>query len=76
MKTIPESLKRSVKIPQVIAHFKKSGIELSKSDAEKYLDLLYFFADKVVHQNLLPGNGTYFSKPQNIEPQFKANKIK
>jgi hypothetical protein len=54
MKTIPEDLKRSISISQVITHFKKSGIELSKSDAEKYLDLLYFLAKQVVKQNFIP----------------------
>jgi uncharacterized protein YecE (DUF72 family) len=54
MKTTPEGLRRSIKAFQVITHFKKNGIELSKSDAEKYLALLYFLAGKVVQQNLLP----------------------
>ena len=42
MKTISDDLKRSISTSQVITHFKKSGVELSKSDAERYLNLLYF----------------------------------
>jgi len=69
-------MKRSINSSQVIKYFKKSGINLSVVEAEKYLDLLYFLADKVVQQNLLPGNGNYFSRLKNIEPHFKAKKSK
>ncbi|MDB5089288.1 MAG: hypothetical protein JWR09_3282 [Mucilaginibacter sp.] len=34
MKTIHEDLKRSISTSQVITHFKKRGVELSKVDAE------------------------------------------
>ena len=45
--------KRSLKPNQIIKKFKNKGIELSDSEAEEYLDFLYFLAKLVVKQNFL-----------------------
>jgi hypothetical protein len=42
--------KRSINADVMIDRFKKHRIKLSKSDAEKYIDLLYFLAGQVVEQ--------------------------
>jgi len=47
-----DEIKRSLTTKQVINHFKKLGTELSKEEAERYLNLLYFLAKQVVDQNL------------------------
>jgi hypothetical protein len=39
---------RLISPKQVIGHFKQHNIELSNAEAEKYLGLLYFSADKIV----------------------------
>jgi len=58
--------KRSINSKQVIERFNKEGIELSESDAEEYLDLLYFLAEQVVKQNFLPGNGSHKSESDTL----------
>jgi len=61
----------------VITNFKKSGVELSKSDAEKYLDLLYFLAKQVVKQNFIPSKNETSGESEKIEPYFRLkNKSK
>lgn len=45
--------KRSLTPEIVIEEFRKNGINMSIKEAEEYLDLLYFFANLIVEQNLL-----------------------
>ena len=46
--------KRSINADEVIDRFKKHRIKLSKSDAEKYIDLLYFLANKLLSKTSFP----------------------
>lgn len=43
--------KRSLTPEKVIDDLDKRGINISKKDAEKYLDLLYFLSKLIVNQN-------------------------
>jgi hypothetical protein len=74
MKTIHEDLKRSISTSHVIAHFKKRGVELSKSDAEKYLNLLYFLAKHVVKQNFISSKNESSDGSEKLEPYFRLKK--
>jgi hypothetical protein len=75
MKTIHEDLKRSISTSQVITHFKKRGVELSKSDAEKYLNLLYFLAkQQVVKQNFISSKNEISDESEKLEPYFGLKK--
>ncbi|WP_439694608.1 hypothetical protein ACFGVS_15235 [Mucilaginibacter sp. AW1-7] len=64
MKTIHEDLKQSISTSQIITHFKKRGVELSKSDAERYLNLLYFLAKQVVNKTLFPPKTRHRTNPK------------
>lgn len=75
MKTIHEDLKRSTST-QVITYFKKRGFELSKSDAEKYLNLLYFLAKQVVKQNFISSKNETSDESKKLEPYFRLKKAK
>lgn len=46
-------IKRSLTPQMVIDDFRKKGVILSIKDAEKYLDMLYFFAKLIVNQNFI-----------------------
>jgi hypothetical protein len=74
MKTIHEELKRSISTSQVITLFKKRGVELSKSDAEKYLNLLYFLAKQVVKQNFISTQNETSDESEKLEPYFRPKK--
>ncbi|GAA3963063.1 hypothetical protein [Mucilaginibacter dorajii] len=71
MKTIHEDLKRSISTSQIITHFKKRGVELSKSDAERYLNLLYFLAKQVVKQNFISSQNGTSGESEKLEPYIK-----
>lgn len=71
MKTIHEDLKRSISTSQIITHFKKRGVELSKSDAERYLNLLYFLAKQVVKQNFISSQNETSGESEKLEPYIK-----
>lgn len=43
--------KRSLTPQMVIDDLDKRGIKISKKDAQKYLDLLYFLSKLIVNQN-------------------------
>ncbi|QEM06691.1 hypothetical protein DIU31_025460 [Mucilaginibacter rubeus] len=74
MKTINEDLKRSISTSQIITHFKKRGVELSKSDAERYLNLLYFLAKQVVKQNFISSKNETPDESEKLEPYFRLKK--
>jgi hypothetical protein len=74
MKTIHEELKRSISTSPVITHFKKRGVELSKSDAERYLNLLYFLAKQVVKQNFISSKNETSDESKKLEPYFRLKK--
>lgn len=44
---------RNLTPQKVMEDFSKKGIDLSYEDAEKYIDLIYFFARLVVDQNFM-----------------------
>ena len=44
---------RSLTPEKVIEDLGKRGITISKKDAEKYLDLLYFLSKLIVNQNFI-----------------------
>lgn len=45
--------KRSLTPEKVIDDLDKRGIKVSRKDAEKYLDLLYFLGKLIVDQNFI-----------------------
>jgi len=45
------SAKRNIKTEKAIKILKKNNIEVNEKEAEKILDMLYFFAKLIVNQN-------------------------
>ena len=45
------SEKRGITPQKAIDLLKKNGVELSEKEAEKVLDIMYFFAKLIVNQN-------------------------
>ena len=43
--------KRKWTAKDIVEDYRKRGFEISENDAEKLLDLLYFFAKLIVNQN-------------------------
>ena len=43
--------KRKYTVKDIVEDYRRKGIEISETEAEKLLDLLYFFAKLIVNQS-------------------------